>query len=95
MSDVGEKARLLNVHGSFREFQQGLVSWTADTLRIGEVLMDDPFKGFKEFLFRAHSALPGGSWSPNLSFGRIPRLAAGVDENLCVSLPDAPICILV
>jgi len=63
---VGEKVCLLNVPGSFRKFQQGLISWTADALRIGEVLVDDPFKRFKQFLFRTHSALPGRRWSPNL-----------------------------
>jgi hypothetical protein len=62
---VGEKARLLNVPGSFRESQQGIASWTTDALRIREVLMDDPFKHFQQFLFRTHSALPGRTWSPN------------------------------
>lgn len=53
---MGEKLRLWNVSGSFREFQQGLMPWTADALRIGEVLADDPFKRLKQFLFRTHSA---------------------------------------
>ena len=62
---MGEKARLLHVPGSFRKFQQGLISWTVDALRIGEVLVDDPFKRFQQLLFRTHSALPGGAWSPS------------------------------
>jgi len=49
----------------FRKFQQGLISWTADALRIGEVRVDDPFKRFKRFPFRTHSVLPGRRWSPN------------------------------
>ena len=54
---MGEKARLLNVPGSFRESQQGIASWTTDALRIGEILMDDLFERFQQFLFRTHSAL--------------------------------------
>ena len=56
LSDVGEKSRLLNVTGSFRESQQGIDSRTTDALRIGKVLMDHPFKRFQQFLFRTHSA---------------------------------------
>jgi hypothetical protein len=56
---VGEKAHLLKVPGCFRKFEQGLISWAVDAWRIGEVLVDDLFKRFKQFLLRAQSALPG------------------------------------
>ena len=63
-SDVGEKVCLMNLPGSFRKFQQGLICWTADSLRIGEVLVNDPFKCVEQFLFRIHSARPGCNWTP-------------------------------
>lgn len=94
--DVREKARLLDVPGSFRESQQGLTSWTADALRIGEVLMDDPFKRFQQFLFGTHSALPGQRWSPTplavVPLGESHDWRPGVDENLCVDSLDTPRC---
>jgi hypothetical protein len=64
LSDVGEKVPQLNVRGPFRKLQQHLVSGTVDALRIGKVLMDDPFKRVKQFPFRIHSARPGCNWHP-------------------------------
>jgi hypothetical protein len=62
---VGEKAHLMNLPCHFRKFQQGFISWTADALRIGKILVDDSFKRFKQFLLRTHSAIPARRWSPN------------------------------
>src|SRR5579864_3163688 len=58
---MGEKARPLGLPGSSGESQQRIASWTTDALRIGEVLMDDPFKRFQQFLFRTHYALRGSN----------------------------------
>ena len=65
MSDMVKKALLTNGSRFFREFCQDLLSWTPDALRVGEVLMDDPFKRVKQFFLRSHSALPGRTWSRN------------------------------
>jgi hypothetical protein len=88
---VGKKARVLGVPGSFREFQQGLISWTVDALRIGEIIVDDPCKRFKQFFLRTHSARPGVNLESKPTFRlplwRIPRLVTAVDENVLCSRP--------
>ena len=38
------------------------MSWTADALRIGEVLVDDAFKRFQQFLFEAIARSGAQRW---------------------------------
>ena len=93
LSDVGEQVGELSVCGPLREFQQDIPPWAVDAPRIGKVLMDDAFKRVKQFLFRIHSARPGRTRSHAqipVAPWRIPRLVAGVDENLRVESLDTP-----
>jgi hypothetical protein len=50
--------RRLSVGGLLREFQEDLAPWTADVLRIGKVLMQDPLKRVEQLFFEVHSARP-------------------------------------
>jgi hypothetical protein len=58
LSDVGKQGGELRVRGPLRKFQQDIVPWTGDALRIGKVFMDYPVKCVEQLFFRIHSAHP-------------------------------------
>jgi hypothetical protein len=58
LSDVSENGSGLTVFRLFREFQQDVVPWTVDALRIGKIFMHDLVICVEQFVFGVHSARP-------------------------------------
>jgi hypothetical protein len=58
LSDMGKQGGELSVRGPLREFQQDLLPWTGDALRVGKVSMHYPVKCVNQLFFRIHSARP-------------------------------------
>jgi len=58
LSDVSENGSGLTVFRLFREFQQDVVPWTVDALRIGKIFMHDLVICVEQFVFGVYSARP-------------------------------------
>ena len=55
---MSENGSGLTVFRLFREFQQDVVPWTVDALRIGKIFMHDLVICVEQFVFGVHSARP-------------------------------------